>query len=275
MFKNYLVSAWRNILKNKIYAAINILGLVVGLSVYIFSSLLASYENHALISLDSGASWTKKEVAGVLPDGCIGSAMDASPTFASDGTLFLGCRKDGLAATYDGGDTWQLLITAEQLSGRSITSVKVSPNFATDSTMFFTDLTGDFGRSRDGGNTWKLITKDLPKSWFGGTSIAISPDFSNDDSIMAGTPKGAYGSSNGGNRWRPTPDTASPVASGVIEHVAMSPDFALDRTALASVRGEGLFRTNDGGLSWQQVGTGLLENGYALTGFVFKLFSCD
>jgi putative ABC transport system permease protein len=44
MLKNYLISAWRNILKNKIYAAINIFGLVVGLSIYVFSSLLATYE---------------------------------------------------------------------------------------------------------------------------------------------------------------------------------------------------------------------------------------
>lgn len=45
MFKNYLIIAWRNIRKNKLYAAINILGLVMGLSVYLFSSLLVTYEN--------------------------------------------------------------------------------------------------------------------------------------------------------------------------------------------------------------------------------------
>jgi len=44
MLKNYLITAWRNILKNKRYAAINILGLATGLSIYIFSSLLATYE---------------------------------------------------------------------------------------------------------------------------------------------------------------------------------------------------------------------------------------
>jgi putative ABC transport system permease protein len=45
MFGNYLITAWRHIAKNKLYAVINILGLVVGLSVYVFSSLLATYEN--------------------------------------------------------------------------------------------------------------------------------------------------------------------------------------------------------------------------------------
>ncbi len=46
MFRNYLTIAWRQILKNKLYSAINILGLVVGLGVYIFGSLLVDYERH-------------------------------------------------------------------------------------------------------------------------------------------------------------------------------------------------------------------------------------
>ncbi len=44
MFKNYVTVAWRRILRNKLYSAINILGLVVGLSVFLFGSLLANYE---------------------------------------------------------------------------------------------------------------------------------------------------------------------------------------------------------------------------------------
>lgn len=44
MLKNYIVIAWRQIVKHKLYATINILGLVVGLAVYIFGSLLVTYE---------------------------------------------------------------------------------------------------------------------------------------------------------------------------------------------------------------------------------------
>ncbi|HIG41368.1 MAG TPA: hypothetical protein EYQ14_12635 [Gammaproteobacteria bacterium] len=44
MFKNYVTVALRRILRNKLYSAINILGLVVGLSVFLFGSLLANYE---------------------------------------------------------------------------------------------------------------------------------------------------------------------------------------------------------------------------------------
>ena len=46
MINNYLLVAWRQLLKNKVYAAINILGLVVGLFIYVFGTLLIDYERH-------------------------------------------------------------------------------------------------------------------------------------------------------------------------------------------------------------------------------------
>lgn len=44
MFQNYVKIAIRSILKNKLYATINILGLAMGLAIYLFGGLLASYE---------------------------------------------------------------------------------------------------------------------------------------------------------------------------------------------------------------------------------------
>ncbi len=44
MLQNYLVMAWRQILKNKVYAAINIIGLMVGLAIFVFGTLLVRYE---------------------------------------------------------------------------------------------------------------------------------------------------------------------------------------------------------------------------------------
>ncbi|MDA9180459.1 ABC transporter permease, partial [Emcibacteraceae bacterium] len=44
MFQNYVKIAIRSILKNKLYAIINILGLTMGLSIYLFSGLMANYE---------------------------------------------------------------------------------------------------------------------------------------------------------------------------------------------------------------------------------------
>ena len=44
MFKNYLIIAWRNIKKNKAYSALNILGLAVGLAVFILIMLFVRTE---------------------------------------------------------------------------------------------------------------------------------------------------------------------------------------------------------------------------------------
>ncbi len=44
MLKNYLLTALRQLSKNRLYSMINILGLVAGLSVYLFGSLLVEYE---------------------------------------------------------------------------------------------------------------------------------------------------------------------------------------------------------------------------------------
>lgn len=44
MFSNYIKIAIRSILKNKLYAMINILGLAVGLAVYLFGALISDYE---------------------------------------------------------------------------------------------------------------------------------------------------------------------------------------------------------------------------------------
>ncbi|HDT14342.1 MAG TPA: hypothetical protein ENO03_08315, partial [Candidatus Aminicenantes bacterium] len=44
MFKNYLVVAWRTIVRNKAYSALNILGLAVGLSVFILIMLFVRTE---------------------------------------------------------------------------------------------------------------------------------------------------------------------------------------------------------------------------------------
>ena len=44
MFSNYIKIAIRSILKNKLYAMINILGLAIGLAVYLFGALISDYE---------------------------------------------------------------------------------------------------------------------------------------------------------------------------------------------------------------------------------------
>lgn len=59
MLKNYLIIAWRQLQKNKLYAAINILGLTVGLAIYLFSTMLVSYErSHDLFFENADRTFT-------------------------------------------------------------------------------------------------------------------------------------------------------------------------------------------------------------------------
>jgi putative ABC transport system permease protein len=44
MFRNYFKTAWRNLWKNKIYSAINIIGLAIGMAACIIIMLFVSYE---------------------------------------------------------------------------------------------------------------------------------------------------------------------------------------------------------------------------------------
>ena len=44
MFRNHLKIALRNLLKNKLFAVINICGLALGLTIYVFGGILTEYE---------------------------------------------------------------------------------------------------------------------------------------------------------------------------------------------------------------------------------------
>lgn len=59
MFNNYVKIAIRSILKNKLYAIINILGLSIGLAIYLFGGLLSEYEyNHDAFFENSSRVYT-------------------------------------------------------------------------------------------------------------------------------------------------------------------------------------------------------------------------
>lgn len=86
MFQNYILIALRALAKNKLYAAINIIGLAIGLMIYLFGGIMASYEyNH-------DTNWADHEriyyVGGNLsPQANIGVSK-IETTFSAHGPLF-------------------------------------------------------------------------------------------------------------------------------------------------------------------------------------------
>ena len=71
MFSNYVKLALRNMAKNRLYAAINIVGLAIGLAVFLFGSILVEYErNHDSMFTKRDRIFTAGSVFG--PDADIG-----------------------------------------------------------------------------------------------------------------------------------------------------------------------------------------------------------
>ena len=71
MFSNYIKLALRNMAKNRLYAAINIIGLAIGLAVFLFGAILVDYErNHDSMYSKRDRIFTAGSVFG--PDADIG-----------------------------------------------------------------------------------------------------------------------------------------------------------------------------------------------------------
>jgi putative ABC transport system permease protein len=64
MFWNYIKSALRNVRKNKMFAIINIIGLSIGLTIYVFGGMLIKYERtHDAFFENSARTYTLGSVA--------------------------------------------------------------------------------------------------------------------------------------------------------------------------------------------------------------------
>ncbi len=86
MFKNYLKIAWRNLIKNKVYSVINVLGLAAGMAVAMLIAFWIwdevtydrSFTNHKQLAQimttfisDDGTSGTVPNVACLLATNCV------------------------------------------------------------------------------------------------------------------------------------------------------------------------------------------------------------
>jgi putative ABC transport system permease protein len=62
MIKNYFKTAWRNLVRNKSYAAINIVGLAIGIAACLLIFVLVSFET----SFDNFPPEQRKDISGSL-----------------------------------------------------------------------------------------------------------------------------------------------------------------------------------------------------------------
>ncbi|MAS33993.1 MAG: hypothetical protein CL610_08295 [Anaerolineaceae bacterium] len=87
-------------------------------------------------------------------------------------------------------------------------------------------------------------------------SVALSPNYTQDQTLFAGVVGGIMRSDDGGQTWAAfrLPEPPSAVSA-----ILFSPDFEQDGTVILSTLDDGIYRTTDGGSSWQPWNFGLLD----------------
>jgi photosystem II stability/assembly factor-like uncharacterized protein len=177
---------------------------------------------------------------------------------AIDGTVFV-ASSNGYRTyrSVDSGNTWVDISRFWQNGGVQFAAhwkIGISPTFLTDNTVF---MAGNYGvtRSNDKGINWALKSSGLPEGSM--LNLVLSPayQFPSTQPIFAGG-YGLYRSINDGETWQVwkgnlpnSPDYDRPWVSSL----AISPGFATDQTLFAGVDYQGVYKSSDGGQTWNRL----------------------
>ena len=198
-------------------------------------------------SHDGGQSW--EHLSG-LPAGFEVASLAISPDYVTDGIVLVGGRYNNrqLARSADRGQTWQIVFDGHALEGASdIPAIAFSPNFAYDGTVYAWLQDGGLLRSNDRGQNWVVLTGDISQIYL--ESMTVSPDGAR---LYLGA---LYGdllvSSDQGKSWLNLSDR-------VPGERVWSKGLAFDaQGALYLATDVGIYRSLDGGQSWQPASAGL------------------
>jgi photosystem II stability/assembly factor-like uncharacterized protein len=207
-----------------------------------------SERNH-LYRSDDGVSWN---ACTELPDGYLPYSMAMTPDGQS---LYVGsCNR--LYVSADRCLSWQPvpLGTSPEVA---IDEIVISPEFETDQTMWATSHYGSrLYRSVNAGAGWAEVPAGLESPYYP-IGLAVSPSYGQDRTLFVGNlggSSGAYRSQNSGDTWTAR---STGMTWNVVELVA-SPDYRNDRTIFAGLNGGAIFRSQNGGASWQPANDGYL-----------------
>jgi len=179
---------------------------------------------------------------------------------AAQGPLWSPGGERGLYQTFDGGDTWQKILSAGEYTG--VTDVVMDPR---DPNVLYAAThqrhrtvwalinggpESGIHKSTDGGVTWKKLSHGLPGGDVGKISLAISPQ--QPDVVYAtielpGRKGGFWSSSNGGHRWEKQSDYVSGGTGPHYYQEIWADPHRFDVIYQANVR---LGRSEDGGKTW-------------------------
>jgi photosystem II stability/assembly factor-like uncharacterized protein len=250
--------------------------LITGLGVspadeYDFSVMITTYGGGAYTTCNQKSTWTISN-NGLETTRLVDVTF--SPAYSSDHTVFSGSQGALLKST-DGGDSWDRieLSKVENRGQPYPTWIVLSPNFAVDQTLYFGTRVHGILKSSDGGLNSAIIWDGMGEVI---NSLVMSPDFIADGTLFASVRgEGVYKTEDWGETWESANNgltlietwkstSSHPSDKDVL--LAISPNYREDKTLFASsARAEGLFKTADGGASWQKLaGVAYDGEGYIL-----------
>lgn len=163
-----------------------------------------------------------------------------------------------IAKSVDGGKHFQSLKGGGFPEDAYSLAVAIDP---VDSRILYVSVAGyDEGlgvaKSVDGGETWVLRSVGLTdlEIW----SLAVAPRHRK--TVYAGTRAGVFSSRNGGATWAQVLVSPKPGQDMVVSEIAINPQDS-DVVFVGSLF-QGLFRSEDGGRSWRQLGKGYFGASY-------------
>ncbi|MDX1431795.1 MAG: LEPR-XLL domain-containing protein, partial [Gammaproteobacteria bacterium] len=228
------------------------------------------------------------QVTGIAAQPVTGAIQAVAPHPTDANTIYIGTVGGGVWKTTDGGASWQAL--TDQLPSLSISSLAIDPADASGNTLYAgtgqasSSLMGGepigLLKTTDGGATWTVIRK----SFFQDRTVhAIAPTPSGVLLVATqATQFGAMATQLGGGLLRSTnggqtffkisgnaddtlnndgdgmvdePDEDTGLPGGTVTDLVVDPGNP-DRI-YAAMPGQGVFVSNDGGLSWSAANTGL------------------
>ncbi len=161
---------------------------------------------------DGGKSWERSN-QGLAASYLVDLAL--SPSFETDGTLFVWGLSDGVFRSDDGGKSWQS--SSSGIEGLTVTDLALSPDFASDGDLYAATSHGIF-RSLDRGASWQR----LGLGNYGISLLALSPAFSRDPIMVASADNSLRWSRDGGATW-------NPLGSPGEEETAVAGELAIGR----------------------------------------------
>jgi len=193
--------------------------------------ILARTRRGLFRSNDGGRSWQQ---SGAQLD----ARVDALAATPNERALYLGMSSGAVLRSRDAGVTWQEWGALPR--DGMFYALELSPTYPR---TFWAGAQSGLYRSDDGGRGWQLAADNVGAHAI--HALAVTPA----GTLYIGTEDGVFVSTDAGQHWRPRRDGLP--ARAVLSLSIFPPN---PQILYASTDGKGIYRSDDGGLSWRPAG---------------------